>query len=102
MRQGAIDPRRVRIIAKSDPIPNPPIAINGELPQNIIDRLRQALHTVHTFPGMEPGMIRGHAGNVVDRYNAEVPPELFDKARRNMGLVNNAYRAEILRKAADR
>lgn len=102
VRQGAIDPRRVRIIAKSDPIPNPPIAINSELPRDVIERLREALDSVHTIPDLEPGMIRGHAGKVVDRYNADVPPELFEKARRNMALINNGYRAEILRKAADR
>lgn len=102
VRQGAIDPRDIHIIAKSDPIPNPPIAANSELPKAVLDALREALHTVHRQPGINPNMIRGHAGNIVDRYNAEVSPDLFVLARQNMALIDDDYRGAVLRKAGRR
>ena len=102
VRQGVVDPRRIRIIAKSDPIPNPPIAVSGRIDPETIERLRKAFHRIHTFPGIEPEMIRGHGGNIVDRYNAEVPDAFFDTARENMATIDNQYRAEILRRAAER
>jgi phosphonate transport system substrate-binding protein len=102
VRQGVIDPRRIRIIAKSDPIPNPPIAVSGRIDATTIDRLREAFHQVHTLPGIEPEMIRGHGGNIVDRYNAEVPESFFHAARENMTMINNQYRAEVLRRASER
>ena len=102
VRQRAIDPRRIRIIAKSDPIPNPPIAASGRIDPATIERLREAFHRVHTLPGIEPEMIRGHGGSIVDRYNAEVPEAFFDAARENMTMIDNQYRAEVLRRASER
>lgn len=102
VRQGVVDPRRIRILAKSDPIPNPPIAISSRVEASVIAKLREAFHTVHTLPGIEPEMIRGHGGRIVDRYNAEVPQAFFKAARENMQMIDNQYRAEVLRRASER
>lgn len=102
VRQGVVDPRRIRIIAKSEPIPNPPIAVSGQLDQSLIERLREAFHQVHTLPGIEPEMIRGHGGSIVERYNAEVPKTFFDSAQKTMAMIDNQYRAEVLRRASER
>lgn len=40
---GIIDPEDVRIIWKSDPIPNSPIAVRGDLSESLIKRIQQAL-----------------------------------------------------------
>lgn len=101
VRQGALDPRRIRILAKSDPIPNPPIVAWGGLPPEVKRNLREALGRVHLLPGVEPGMIRGHGGEVVERYNPDVPPGIFDLARENMRLIDDDYRAAILRRSAE-
>ena len=102
VRNGVIDPRTIRIVAKSDPIPNPPIAVNATLPPEVRTTLRQALDEIHRAPGVEPGMIRGHAGKIVDRYEADVEDALFDLARTNMALIDDAYRAAVLAKAGER
>ncbi len=99
VREGVVDPRRIRIIAKSDPIPNPPIAVNGRLPEEVRSRLRQSLNRVHTMPGILPGMIRGHGGSIVDRYSSEVPGDIFDLAKANLALIDDNYCAQILKKA---
>lgn len=102
VREGVIDPRRIKILAKSDPIPNPPIAVNGRLPVELKRKLKEALDGVHEAEGIRPGMIRGHAGKVVDRYEAEVSETLFETAKENMVLVNDDYRAAILKRAGQR
>lgn len=102
VRQGIIDPRVIRILAKSDPIPNPPLALNGRLPAELKARLRDAFDQVHTMPGVQPQMIRGHAGSVVERYNAHAPAELFTLARDNMNLVNDEMRAAVMARAGER
>lgn len=102
VRAGVIDPRKVHIIARSEAIPNPPLAARGTLDAAIKEQLRHALHTVHQLPGVRPEMIRGHGGEQVDRYNSEVPVRLFDRSREIMALVSDDLRAELLRKAAER
>lgn len=99
VRQGIIDPHTVRILAKSDPIPNPPIAVSGRLPIDLREKLRAAFDQVHLSPGIEPSMIRGHAGSIVERYNAHVPTDIFNLARANLELVNDDVRTAILQTA---
>jgi len=102
VRQGIIDPREIRILAKSAPIPNPPLAINGTLPRELKETLREALHTIHEQPDVRPGMIRGHAGTILERYNAHVPKELYDRTREIMLLVDDDLRVAILQQAGER
>lgn len=99
VRQGIIDPRTVRILAKNDPIPNPPIAVSGRLPDELKEKLRDAFDLVHRSPGIEPSMIRGQAGSIVERYNAHVPADLFTLARTNLEIVNDDVRTAILQNA---
>jgi phosphonate transport system substrate-binding protein len=102
VRQGIIDPRKIHIIAKSAPIPNPPLAINGKLPPELKERIRTALHTIHEQPGVRPGTIRGHAGVVLERYNAQVPSALYDRTREIMAMVDDDLRVAILKQASER
>lgn len=102
VRQGSVDPRKVRILARSDPIPNPPLVISQAVAPEVRERLRRTLHELHTLPGVIPAMLRGHAGRLVERYNAEVPDSVFDLARLNMSRIDASLTDALIRKASQR
>ncbi len=102
VRQGVIDPRTIRILAKSDPIPNPPLAVSGRVDAEVRNRLREVLNELHTLPDVPPSTLRGHAGRVVSRYNADVPEELFTLALENMDRIDAPMKEGLLRRAAER
>lgn len=102
VRSGVVNPRRIRILAKSDPIPNPPLVVSGRVDAGVRQKLRETLHNLHTFPDVRPNMLRGHAGRIVERYNAEVPEEIFTLALENMANVDNETRDALMRRAAER
>ncbi|HQS56960.1 MAG: phosphonate ABC transporter substrate-binding protein [Gallionellales bacterium 35-53-114] len=100
--QGAIDPSKVRVLAKSEPIPQPPLAMSTALPESIQKKLKDGFNTVHQAPGITPDMIRGYGGSKVDRYDANFPESGMDVAGKKMALVDDSVKAEILKKAAQR
>lgn len=102
VRQGAIDPGKVRVLAKSEPIPQPPLAMSTALPESIQKQLRDAFNGVHQAPGVTPDMVRGYGGTKVDRYDASFPESGMDSAGKKMALVDDQVKAEILKKAAQR
>jgi phosphonate transport system substrate-binding protein len=102
VKQGAIDPKKVRVLAKSDPIPQPPLAMSTALPEATQKKLRDAFNNVHKAPGVTPDMIRGYGGSKVDRYDASFPESGMDVAGKKMALVDDQVKAEILKKAAQR
>ena len=102
VRQGAVNPRAVKVIARSEPIPYPPIIVNSKLPAALKARLRQGFKSVHTAPGVTPDMIRGYGGGKVDRYDTEFPAAKFDAAAAKMSRLTDELKAAILKKAAQR
>jgi phosphonate transport system substrate-binding protein len=52
VKQGAIKPEEIRVLAKSEPIPYPPLAMHPKLPAGVKAKLREAFNTVHTAPGV--------------------------------------------------
>lgn len=100
--QGAIDPAKIRVLAKSDPIPQPPLAMSTALPESVQKKLKDGFNNVHQAPGVTPDMIRGYGGSKVDRYDADFPESGMDSAGKKMALVNDQVKAEILKKAAQR
>ncbi|GAB5605359.1 phosphate/phosphite/phosphonate ABC transporter substrate-binding protein [Sideroxyarcus sp. TK5] len=102
VKQGAIDPTQVRVLAKSDPIPQPPLAMSTALPQHIQKQLKDAFNTVHKAPGVTPDMIRGYGGSKVDSYDADFPESGMDAPGKKMALVDDQVKAELLKKAAQR
>jgi phosphonate transport system substrate-binding protein len=102
VKQGAIDPKKVRVLAKSEPIPQPPLAMSTALPEGTQKKLRDAFNSVHQAPGVTPDMIRGYGGSKVDRYDASFPESGMDTAGKKMALVDDQVKAEILKKAAQR
>lgn len=102
VRQKAVDPKAVKVIARSEPIPYPPIIVNSKVPAALKARLRQAFSTVHTAPGVTPDMIRGYGGGRVDRYDTAFPPAKFDAAAAKMSRLTDELKAAVLKKASQR
>jgi len=99
VNQGSLDPRAFRVLTKSKPIPNPPIAMNTALPADIKAKLKRAMANVHEAEGIGPAAIRGYGGKLVDRYNTEVDETLFDSVISATSFLDDDYMAAILRKA---
>ncbi|WP_206292244.1 phosphate/phosphite/phosphonate ABC transporter substrate-binding protein [Humisphaera borealis] len=94
-----IDPTKVRLLAKSEPIPYPPLAMHRKLPPELKTKLRDGFNGIHKQPSVKPEMIRGYGGKKVDRYNADYPESEFDAAMAKLAAVTDALKGEILKKA---
>lgn len=99
---GQLDPEMIVPLAKSDPIPYPPIAMHTKLDPQLKQTLRKAFNQVHQAEGVTPEMIRGYGGKMVDRYDADYPEAEFDKAMAKLVEVTDELKEEILKKAAEK
>lgn len=102
VREGVPGVRDVKIIARSDPIPYPPLVVNSRLSATTRDRLKRAFQTIAQQPGITPEMIRGYGGGQVDGYDTKFSAEAFAPTAQKMALVTDALKAEMLRKSAQR
>lgn len=102
VREQAVDPATVRVVAKSPPIPYPPLIMSAGLNPSLKAQLRDAFARVHEAPGVTPEMIRGYGGKMVDRYDTTVQPAQFDVAGMVMAKLDGEIKAAILKKAAER
>jgi phosphonate transport system substrate-binding protein len=98
----AVDPAAIRVVAKSLPIPYPPLVMNSRLDAAHKARLRDAFAKVDKAPGVTPDMIRGYGGKKVDRYDTAFPPEQFNLADAVMAKLDDSLKAAILKKASER
>ncbi|MEO1567817.1 MAG: phosphate/phosphite/phosphonate ABC transporter substrate-binding protein [Pseudomonadota bacterium] len=101
VNQGNLSANAFRVIAKSDPIPNPPLAVYPGLDTETKTALREALSALHEMPGIRPSDIRGYGGKPVDRYDVTVDDETFDQAMAAIAFIDDAYKAEVLGKASE-
>lgn len=99
---GSIRAEDFRVLLRSDPIPNPPLALSTALPAETKQRLRTAFARVHQAPGVTPEMVRGYAGKRVDRYDTQFAESGFDRPAQVLGRISDEVRAAMLRKAAQR
>lgn len=102
LRNGFPGARQVRVIARSEPIPFPPLVMNARLPATRKQALRQALAGIAQAPGVAPEMIRGYGGGQVDGYDASFPAARFDGVARKMALLDGERTTAVLAKAAQR
>ncbi|MDX3904889.1 MAG: phosphate/phosphite/phosphonate ABC transporter substrate-binding protein [Pigmentiphaga sp.] len=98
----AIDPSKVKVIAKSAPIPYPPLAIHPKVDPAIKAKLRQAFNNVDKLPGISKDQIRGYGGGRVDGYTAEVSEADMAKAGKMFELVTDQVKQDIVKKASSR
>ena len=100
--RGAIDAADYRVIARSDPIPNPPLALSTALPPALKAQLRKAFGEIHKASGIAPEMIRGYGGARIDSYDTALPETAFDRAGETYARISDEVRSAILRKAGER
>lgn len=100
--QGVADPEKVKIVARSAPIPNPPLAMSTALPAETKKKLKAAFGDVASLPGVNPDMIRGYGGRRIQGYDAAFAEDRFAVAAEMMERVDDRVRSELLRKATDR
>lgn len=98
----ALDPSKVKVIAKSTPIPYPPLAIHPKVGDGIKAKLRDAFNNVDKLPGITKDQIRGYGGGKVDGYTANVSEADMAAAGKMFDLVTDTVKTEIMRKASAR
>lgn len=102
IRSGVPGAGDVRVIARSEAIPYPPLVVNSRLSDDRKQMLREAFENVAEAPDIRPEMIRGYGGAQVDGYDTQFPPERFDGASQKMARVSDELKGEILKKSSER
>jgi phosphonate transport system substrate-binding protein len=100
VKKGAIDPEQFAPLAKSQPIPNPPLAMNKGLNSDLKKKLREAFNNIHTK--IDPSKIRGYGGKKVDRYDAEFDEQKIFEALSKLGAVTKQVKESMIDKAGSR
>lgn len=100
VKKGAIDPAKFAPLAKSQPIPNLPLAMNKGLDSELKKKLRKAFNTIHTL--IDPSKIRGYGGKKVDRYDADFDEQKIFDALSKLGAVTKQVKERMLDKAGTR
>ena len=100
VKKGAIDPSKFEPLAKSQPIPNPPLAMNKGLSSAMKKKLRMAFNNIHTQ--IDPSKIRGYGGKKVDRYDANFEEQKIFDALAKLDAVTKAVKEDMIAKAGQR
>ncbi|MDH5573316.1 MAG: PhnD/SsuA/transferrin family substrate-binding protein, partial [Gammaproteobacteria bacterium] len=100
VKSGAIDPSKFIALAKSQPIPNPPLAMNKNLPAEMKTKLREAFNAIHTK--IDPSLIRGYGGKKVDRYDANFDEKKIFAALAKLSAVTKEVKEGMIDKAGQR
>jgi phosphonate transport system substrate-binding protein len=98
----AIDPAQLKVVAKSAPIPYPPLAIHPKVSDAAKGKLREAFNNVDKLPGIAKEQIRGYGGGKVDGYTAKVSEAEMAEAGKLFDLVTDQVKNDILKKAGAR
>jgi phosphonate transport system substrate-binding protein len=101
LEQNAVKADDVRVLAKSEPIPYPPLAMHPKLPTSIKTKLKNAFNNVHQA-GISKDLIRGYGGSKLDRYDADYPEAKMLEALTKLSKVTDELKGRMLKKAAER
>lgn len=96
LNSGAIDGNEIRVVAKSAPLPYPPLAIHPEVDAGIKSQLQDAFDQIHTLSSIKPEQIRGYGGKRVDRYTSDVSEETMAEVGDMLNAVNRDVKQSIL------
>jgi phosphonate transport system substrate-binding protein len=96
LNAGAIDGNDIKVVAKSAPLPYPPLAIQPEVSADIKARLQDAFNNVHTMSGIKPEQIRGYGGKQVDRYTSDVSEATMAEVGDMLNAVTRDVKQSIL------
>lgn len=100
VKNNVLDPKDFKVLAKSEPIPNPPMAMNTKLNPELKSRLKNAFNNIHTK--VEPGKIRGYGGKKVDRYDADYPVDQMLAALKKLAAVTPKVKEAMVEKSGQR
>jgi phosphonate transport system substrate-binding protein len=100
VKNNILDPDKFKVLAKSEPIPNPPMAMNTNLSPQLKAKLKKIFNTIHTK--VDPEKIRGYGGKKVDRYDAEYPVEQMLAALNKLAAVTHQVKEAMIEKASQR
>lgn len=102
VNQKAIDPSKIKVVVKSDPIPQPPLAVHPDLDKNLKSKLKFAFSNIANFPGITKEQIRGYGGGKVDGYTAVVSEKQMAETGKMFETVTDQVKADIMQKAGKR
>ncbi|MES9946815.1 MAG: phosphate/phosphite/phosphonate ABC transporter substrate-binding protein [Candidatus Thiodiazotropha sp.] len=100
VKKGAVDPAKFKPLAKSQPIPNPPLAMNKSLTDEQKAKLRLAFSEIHSK--IDPSKIRGYGGKKVDRYDTNFDVQKIFDALGKLSAVTKEVKGEMIDKAGQR
>lgn len=100
VNQGAVDPTKVHLIARSMALPNPPIVMRTSLDPAIKATLKAAFDGLATAPGVTPDMLVGYGGKRVDRYDTAFSADHFKPMSDMMEQVTPELKTAIMDKAS--
>jgi len=100
VKKGVIDPKKFKVLAKSQPIPNPPMTMSKDLSRRLQAKLRKAFGSIHKY--VKAGQIRGYGGKKVDRYDTKYPEADMLAALSKLSKVTPALKAALIDKSGQR
>ena len=100
VEKGVINPSQYELVARSEGIPNPPLAMNRKLQPELKIRLKDAFRLIHTL--VEPQYVRGYGGKEVDRYDTEYPLDEMLGALEKLSMLTHERKAEIISRSGER
>ncbi len=98
----AIEPAKIKVLAKSAPIPYPPLAMHPKLSKDVKTRLRDAFDNINKLPGISKDQIRGYGGGKVDGYTSKASETDMASAGKMFDLVTDQVKSDILKKSSAR
>ena len=98
---GGLSADKVRILAKSDPIPNPPLAMHPDLDPQTKALLKSVISSIHESDVVSPNMIRGYGGKIVDRYDTEMTADVILNALSAIDAIDASFRNDVLKKSGN-
>lgn len=101
VREGVPGVRDLRVVARSGPIPYPPLIVGLRVPSATRDRLRDAFATIATAPGIRPETIRGYGGAQVDGYATAITPAMFDGVEKQAARITPTLTDALLRRSGE-
>lgn len=100
VKKNAIDPKKFKPLAKSQPIPNPPLAMNRGLSKDLKAKLREAFGVIHKK--IDASKIRGYGGKKVDSYDTNFDVNKIFDALKKLSAVTDEVKANMIDKAGKR
>lgn len=100
LNQGIVQAGQLRLLARSDPIPNPFLAMRKGLPAETKAALREAFARVHEDAARRGQTLRGYGGRTLDRWDVEFGAVLGGATGATLATIDQDFKAAVAAKAA--